>query len=52
MLNLGKSPRRDLLSSADLVVSKQKTYTPGATETITGTGFAGTVSVVFKGPVT
>jgi hypothetical protein len=39
ILNHGKSPRRDLLSSIDLVVTNMKTYIPGDTETIIGTGF-------------
>jgi hypothetical protein len=39
ILNDGKSPRRDLISSVDLVVTKMKTYIPGDTETIIGTGF-------------
>ena len=51
-MNLGKSPRRDMLSSADLVLSKQKSYAPGDTETLSGTGLTTSVSVVFKGPVT
>jgi len=52
ILNHGKSPRRDMLSSADLVVSKMKTYIPGATETLTGTGLTATVNIVFVGPIT
>jgi predicted ATP-dependent Lon-type protease len=41
-----------MLSSVDLVVSNMKTYTPGDTETITGTGLTSAVNVVFVGPVT
>lgn len=41
-----------MLSSVDLVVSNMKTYTPGDTETITGTGLTSAVNVVFVGTVT
>lgn len=52
LLNHGKSERRDMLSSADLVVSNMKTYTPGDTETITGTGLTNSVKVLLVGPIT
>ncbi|CAD8161606.1 unnamed protein product [Paramecium octaurelia] len=52
ILNVGKSARRDMLTSADLVLTQQKTYKPDDVETLSGIGLTSSVSVVFKGPVT
>ena len=52
ILNHGKSPRRDMLSSADILLNKMKTYIPGATETLTGTRLTATVKIIFVGPLT
>lgn len=52
ILNHGKSSRRDMLTSADIVVTQMKNYNPGDTETLSGTGLTTAVKVVFVGPIT
>lgn len=52
MLHFGKSPRRDLLNVNDILLDKYKTYTIGASETVTGTGIVGPVKVLFRNDIT